>query len=1043
MAVGEAMACQPTVLVDVLDDDEAWALFRMKAELDERVSREILEEAKKVAEECQDLPVAIVTVASALKGTQTREGWELARTKLESIRLPEIGGNIEEEKERNAYRCIKMSYEYLKKETTKRCFLLCALYPQDHSIGVEDLVRHAWGLKLYGKTKSVEEVRTKVLEAIDCLKDSCLLLEDEDKNEDEDDDKDEDDDDDDDEEEDDQGEDKDDDNENDEDKDEDEDEHEAKAEAVYKDIGRHVKLHVIVRDVALWIAFKEESGFTIKSRFELLNDSIETCKAISLLDSERKKFPDKLVCPELEVLLLKNCTVQGLCFQGMQELKVLSLTMEKSGRNISLYPLQFLEKLSSLRLENFEDFSFLGNLKTLEIFCLRGSRSEGLADELRELENLKILDLSDSKFSNGIPGDVIIRLSKLEELYLRSMEGESTAILQEINFLNLLTTLSLAASSSHFPEDFQFPKLERFDICINSSRSDVTNGRERRLRVDRSLIVKMSNLNLVSELLENVESLRVLELEDECLIDRRQKMLVPKMLQTLKEVSIENCENLKVVFQNVQENVGPLLSNLKLLCLRSLPKLSHIWELPIQHVRLEALVKLNIWSCQSLKSIFSISLAQSLVLLEHLEISLCDELKQIVTEPAGDDEEIPMSINSPNSLCFPKLKDVDIDGCDGLEYIFPSLMAPQGLPKLESVSVHDCCQLKQLVRSIEGRTENDVMFKQLQFSKPLKLFSVSDCPLSSNSFVHLEVEEAYLEKVQLSAFKGSFSCRKHLELSGTTENYNLVPEANEDGLNGLTSLIVDSCHDLECLVDTTVGNGPTSAFTHLEKLNISYCQSMKTLCKGQPPHGFLKNLKDLSMEGCNELQPLLNLPSFSLQSLKVVNIEKCCNLESLFSASLIQSLVMLEELWVSYCFKLKTLITELENNDGETDSNSSPLTLFLPKLKTLDIRGCPKLKYVLPITLAKGLSALATISVFECDELKQVFGMEKEQNGVEQDDNVCLSNLRDLRLCYLRNLSCFSPESYIFKTPVLTNLKVDGCPQLTKFAISQVDKKLH
>ncbi|MBA0606306.1 hypothetical protein Godav_018789 [Gossypium davidsonii] len=179
MTVCESMECRVIVPVDVLDNDEAWTLFRMKAYLDERVSRDIIETAKEVAKECKGLPVAIVTLAKALKGTKTVKGWEVARKKLERSRLMEVG-NIEEEEEKNAYLCVKMSYEYLKKETTKRCFLLCALYPEDHSIDVKHLVRYAWGLELFGKANSIEEVRIQVLEAIDYLKDSCLLLKDED-----------------------------------------------------------------------------------------------------------------------------------------------------------------------------------------------------------------------------------------------------------------------------------------------------------------------------------------------------------------------------------------------------------------------------------------------------------------------------------------------------------------------------------------------------------------------------------------------------------------------------------------------------------------------------------------------------------------------------------------------------------------------------------------------------------------------------------------------------------------------------------------------
>ncbi|XVF79132.1 hypothetical protein PTKIN_Ptkin14bG0195200 [Pterospermum kingtungense] len=176
--VCESMTCQVTVTLGVLDEDEAWTLFKEKAGLDEdKVDAEAIKKAKEVAKECNGLPVAIVTLATALRGTRTVMGWEVAHKKLESSRLMEIG-NIEEEVDQNAYMCLKTSYDYLKKDTTKRCFLLCGLYPEDQSIDAEDLVCYAWALELYRNATSIEEVRFEVLEAIDHLKDSCLLLDD-------------------------------------------------------------------------------------------------------------------------------------------------------------------------------------------------------------------------------------------------------------------------------------------------------------------------------------------------------------------------------------------------------------------------------------------------------------------------------------------------------------------------------------------------------------------------------------------------------------------------------------------------------------------------------------------------------------------------------------------------------------------------------------------------------------------------------------------------------------------------------------------------
>ncbi|KAL4271757.1 hypothetical protein GQ457_13G004880 [Hibiscus cannabinus] len=152
---------------------------------------------------------------------------------------------------------------------------------------------------------------------------------------------------------------------------------------------------------------------------------------------------------------------------------------------------------------------------------------------------------------------------------------------------------------------------------------------------------------------------------------------------------------------------------------------------------------------------------------------------------------------------------------------------------------------------------------------------------------------------------------------------------------------------------------------------------------------------------------------------------------------------MLEELWISNCKGLKTLVAELENLHGETESNTSLPTLFLPKLKHLYIICCPKLQYALPISLAKSLPALAIILVSDCGELKQVFGTVEEQNGVEQNVIVPLGNLRSLKLRFLSNLSCFAPQNYIFKAPVLESLEVEECPRFMNFTISQVDNQLH
>lgn len=144
--VSDSQSLFKTVSLGVLEEDEAWKLFETKASLDEdKDDTETIKVAKEVAKECKGLPVAIVTLARALKGTKTVMEWEVALKKLRSCRLIEIRNIVEHQAEENVYMCLKTSYDYLKKDTNKRCLLLCGIYPEDHSILTEELVRYAWG----------------------------------------------------------------------------------------------------------------------------------------------------------------------------------------------------------------------------------------------------------------------------------------------------------------------------------------------------------------------------------------------------------------------------------------------------------------------------------------------------------------------------------------------------------------------------------------------------------------------------------------------------------------------------------------------------------------------------------------------------------------------------------------------------------------------------------------------------------------------------------------------------------------------------------
>ncbi|KAL5756139.1 hypothetical protein ACOSQ2_020885 [Xanthoceras sorbifolium] len=275
------MRCQSPISLGVLNE-EGFVLFKRHVGFIDD-SPTMINLAKEVAKECKGLPLAIVAIGSALKGKGIDE-WMTVTQNLKKSKLMDV-----DIVDANVHACLQLSYDYLKNEKTKLCFLLCALFPEDHEIDMEDLVRYGMGLGLYQDTDTIVEARTEL---------RILLL---DANE------------------------------------------------------GYVKMHDVVRDVALWITSKGEDLFMVKAGMGLTewpkHEGLEQCKAISLLKNDIEVFPDSL-------------------------------------------------------------------LTKLEILDLRGSKFVELLEVIRELSKLRMLDIRDYFGLKWIPVNVIQRLSGLEELYI-------------------------------------------------------------------------------------------------------------------------------------------------------------------------------------------------------------------------------------------------------------------------------------------------------------------------------------------------------------------------------------------------------------------------------------------------------------------------------------------------------------------------------------------------------------------------------------------------------------------------------------------------
>ncbi|TYH74835.1 hypothetical protein ES332_D05G430800v1 [Gossypium tomentosum] len=366
-----------------------------------------------------------------------------------------------------------------------------------------------------------------------------------------------------------------------------------------------------------------------------------------------------------------------------------------------------------------------------------------------------------------------------------------------------------------------------------------------------------------------------------------------------------------------------------------------------------------------------------------------------------------------------------------------------------------------------------------------------DYSINREAFRTLDIQDF---SSSLSAFNNLFCNVEALSLRNVGGQKNIVPSIDKMGVNELTSLQLESCNDMEFLIDAKNDQGSTVAFSNLVKLNIKSMVSFKGLCYGLSPTRLLQNLKQVIIKDCEELQvifqidklsermkfqtPLLSnltilslhsLPKLKmiwevkpshraiarLQSLKVVSIESCDNLKTIFSPCLALSMLHLQELdirilRIEVCPNLKyvcanTWTQGLQSLESvyirgcsqliqvfNMEQNKHGQDIVLPelgsqnhywtKLKTLQIEDCQLLKYVFANTLSQGFPLLESLYLKNCPQLLQVFSSKEERDVIGDHILLNVPFLKNLKVSDCPQISCFIVQAQLIEELVLSNV---------------------
>ncbi|ESW14006.1 hypothetical protein PHAVU_008G245100, partial [Phaseolus vulgaris] len=981
-----SMQCQSIIELNLLSDNEAWTLFTHYASITD-VSFEALKDVtRKIINECKGLPIAIVTVASSLKG-KTIEGFELALSRLENSKPLDVPKGLI-----SPYVCLELSYNNLTNQLAQSLLLLCSMFPEDYEIDLEDLFRFGRGFCTVGTFGTMENARREMHEAIDILK-SCFLL-------------------------------------------------------MHVGTKENVKMHDLVRDVALWIAAK--SGQAIFTRtgvgLEVLtNDEImKDTKALALWNIRAyDSLNYKINCPTLEILLLcyrGGMNVPDVCSQSLEKFKTLIInSLTKSYGLLLPESLKSLKNLRTLCLRNHDlgDISFVERLQVLEILDLHGSSFEEFPVGIVELKKLKLLDLFQCRLKKNIVDEVYEVVSKclqLEELYLY-----------------------LVNYKKDFSHDVSFPKLQRYAIININDYLKVWRiitmkkyAQSRGLFIDEFDVTAENFMSLpIKDLFIRAEFLHLRNLRGDF------KNIIPSMdpqgMNHLITLQLVCCEKIECLIDNTMNTYNSVFSKLVYLRLERLCSLREFFCDPSSRCFLknlgELLIKdcsklssisfsrksklcnlkvLSIYSCPVLTSLFVPSIAESLVLLEELKIINCNALRHIIDE-VEEGNDVLSSTSSHSYLTLQKLRIIEIYGCNNLKYIFSENLAV-GLMSLESVDIQRCLELKYVFNSEKKRNPavypseketNIINFSNLHVLRLLYLPNVIDiwpenCRPQLPSLKRIEYYE----------------CPKLLNSSISKMTAPNLPQNTTSKENEIAWFITNTFIQMDALLFPL----------QLELLWLSDVRVKGLFQIQMGEEGGSGELLPLNLD-INYLE-LKNLPELnflwkgptgflSLQKLAIVHIYECPKLKTIFSITVVTSLPMLRELGINNCDELEQIFDLGDAQQLQTLYSSQQLCF--PKLKYITVKKCNKLKCLFYNLSASHFTSMKYLTIEKCSQLHKAFGFENEADGggeeetAKKGEQVVLLKLTDITL---KNLPNFEEIHHGFMLKENLNCHIrEECPK--------------
>ncbi|KHG13517.1 hypothetical protein F383_02860 [Gossypium arboreum] len=702
------------------------------------------------------------------------------------------------------------------------------------------------------------------------------------------------------------------------------------------------------------------------------------------------------VIPKLQLLILDSDYIAMISdsqfssslFHGMKSFRVVGHGAESNDFRIS-----FLERFYTL--ENLT----ISYYEIKELFCTEGDtgNEEMYAGTLSTIRNLKLEafnNLKDYLWKQDVQVDHI--LPKLETLQVHFCcnlicLGSSSASFQNLTTLDVqfCETMEYLDTCLAIQGMAQLKKLMVRD-CISMTEIVATEGDEATCDIIFSRLKSLELVNLPR--LKNfcsgnhtfgfpcLEELIVSgcpELEIFC----KGVLTNPPLLQEV-ECGKDNghwCSDLNNTIQEMY-SIKAGFQAIEYLVLSEFSSSIEIWRENIHGgLDLKKLKVLEVYECNSMTYIFSVSMALDLAQLEYIKVKKCPMMEHIIKEGA---EETEMA-----TLLLPMLDKIRLESCSRLTSFCMGSISLQ-CPSLHKIAVDDCPKMYAMASTREQE----------------------------------DIEVVGREKTPFFNHKVLCANLWRLELSSTNIK-KLWPDKPDSAISfnvlNLEILSVNGCHNLEYIFPSFL----VRTFEGLRQLSLLDCEKLEEII-------FTDGLATVAEEGIPQTYLFSKLQKLELNRLP--KLRTFCHQENsetntLFSQKVaFPSLDDLRIVGVGKCRKIW--------QDKLTTDSFHELTLLL-------VEHCDKLSRVLPFDMVERLEKLKILEISECESVEEIIGL-ADDHGHNSNESIELKSttkfvfpkIRQLILRKLPKLKGFYSKVHTTDWPLLKQLEVHECSKVETFA---------